>query len=196
MINLKIAIFIAFFMSSIVNATQMMLPFNAKALVCHQMKMQKKDIEIPYSDTQFLYKEYLIQKTRNSAYDPVYIIKKNNIVFNKLVLKDVGDLDLTNANICEDLSNNQYVMIEDEWEQEDGDSGHGVFIIDLSKNNTKTFTRSTVNNDDYTPHKLLLKMQYLPITYTMFSKDGGLYLKVGSTYKSDIITLKKPTSVK
>lgn len=74
------------------------------------------------------------------------------------------------------------------------------FIVDVTNSKiSKIFEHKygdKYSSLKYTPEKLLMQNKYLPITYTMYEKDGGLYLKVGSTYKSDIITLKKPNSGK
>ncbi len=193
--NLKLAIFIALFINSVVYATSEKLPVNSEELVCHQVKIQNSD-ENPFSITKIFYNDYVIASDNKSEYDISYIIKKNNATLKKITLKNVGVFNHTKGSFCEDLNKNQYFVIEDEWEEENGDSGKGVLVIDVSQNNVKKLIKSNFDNDDYTPYKLLLKMKYLPITPTLFEKDGGLYMKVGSTYKSDIITLKKPTSVK
>ncbi len=115
---------------------------------------------------------------------------------NKITLKDVSGLLYADASICEDLKNNQYIIIQNEWEDEDASSGTGILVIDISNNTAKKLYRDNFDDERYTPKKQLNQQKYLPITYTMYEKYGGLYIKVGSTYKSDIITLKKPTSVK
>ncbi|MCX6060703.1 MAG: hypothetical protein NT103_00405 [Campylobacterales bacterium] len=198
--NLRITALTVLFIGALTYADSPKLPEKNEALICHQMELHKRvqDFEPPMN-TYFVYKEYFVQPDDRSE-DIIYNIKKNNVLLNSITLKDVGTLIHTKANLCEDLNNSQYIVIVDEFEGEGGDdgaySGEGILILEISKNKVKKITKKDFFDDIYTPQKLLNQQKFLPITYSMFSKDGGLYMKVGSTYKSNIITLKKPTSVK
>jgi hypothetical protein len=152
--------------------------------------------ETTRSNTEFIYKEYFIQISSNSLDDPAYHICINNHQLNQITLKDVGFTIHTNASVCESSKDNKYLVIKNEWEDEDASSGAGVLIIEISNNNAKKIFRDNFDDEHYTPKKLLDKQKFLPINTTLFEKNGGLYMKIGSTYKSDIITLKKPTSMK
>lgn len=190
--NLKASIFIALFLNSIINAGNIMLPANSTVLVCHQMELHKKVQDYdPPMNTFFVYKDYLIQPDNRADYDTSYIIKKKKLLLNKITLKNVSGLLYADASICEDLKNNQYIIIQNEWEDEDASSGTGILVIEISNNTAKKLYRDNFDDERYTPKKLLNQQKYLPITPTLFEKDGGLYMKVGSTYKSDVITLKK-----
>jgi hypothetical protein len=74
------------------------------------------------------------------------------------------------------------------------------FIVDLTNPKiSKIFEHKygdKYSSFKYTPKKILEQDKHLPVSYNLFEKDGRLYLKVGSTYKSDIITLKKPANGK
>ncbi|MDD3596766.1 hypothetical protein [Sulfuricurvum sp.] len=97
---------------------------------------------------------------------------------------------------------NIYVFIDDAkkikyYFLETSDSmGNVCFDILNITNNVNKIASKCFSLDDFNSPTMISKNKYLPITYTMFEKGGGLYLKVGSTYKSDIITLKKPSNVK
>ncbi|MDD5160803.1 MAG: hypothetical protein PHI47_12165 [Sulfuricurvum sp.] len=193
----EIAVFIALFVSSIVNAASEKLPANSEFLTCNKMELHKRVQDYdPPMNTYFVYKNYLIQPDDRTMVDTSYIIKNNNIRLNTLTLKNTGTLIHTEASICNNTKNNEYIIIEDEWEGEDAGSGTGVLVIDISNNTAKKLYRDNFDDERYTPKKLLNQQKYLPITPTLFEKDGGLYMKVGSTYKSDIITLKKSNSGK
>ncbi len=196
--NLKITILIGLFVSSIVYASSEKLPATSEAFICHQMKMIKNNAtaETVRANTEYMYKEYFVRITSNSVDDPVYHMYVNKHQLNQITLKDVGFLIHTTANICENYKNNKYVILENEWEDEDASSGTGVLVIDISNNTAKKLYRDNFDDERYTPKKQLNQQKYLPITYKMYEKDGGLYMKVGSTYKSDIIILKKPNSRK
>lgn len=190
-------VFTVLLLNSIVNAGGNNLPINSKPLICHQMEMHKKVQDYdPPMNTYFVYKDYFIQPHNRADYDTSYIIKKKNLLFNKITLKDVSGLFYTNTILCEDSKNNQFIVLEDEWEGEDASSGTGILVIDISNNTAKKLYRDNFDDERYTPKKLLNQQKYLPITPTLFEKDGGLYMKVGSTYKFDIVTLKKPANVK
>jgi hypothetical protein len=195
--NLKIVVFTVLLLNSIVNAGANSLPTNSETLVCHQMELHKRVQDYdPPMNTYFVYKNYLIQPDDRTMIDTSYIIKNNNIKLNILTLQNTGTLIHTDASVCNNSKNNQYIIIEDEWEGEDASSGTGILVIEISNNTAKKLYRDNFDDERYTPKKLLNQQKYLPITPTLFEKNGGLYMKVGSTYKSDIITLKKPTSVK
>lgn len=85
-----------------------------------------------------------------------------------------------------------------EWAiiETNGEFGATLFVVEIDGDKLKELKQSHYDYVKYTPDKLLKQDKYLPITYTMFEKDGGLYLRVGSTYKSDVITLKKPAEGK
>lgn len=223
---LKFAIFIALFTNSVTYATSEKLPDNSQELVCHQMSFVEKNPEMyaPYLWKVFRNKDYIVRyeykiidvyKSKTTA---SYEIIENNISLKKLIVKNLASFNFTNINLCNDSQENQYFVLEqDDFESEDDDgrylSGKEIFIIDASnKNNIKNLFLGTFYDQyfkvskkqtsqfhifsGYSPEKLLSENKPLPITYTMYEKDGGLYMKVGSTYKSDIITLKKPNSVK
>lgn len=196
--SLKVTIFIALFVSLIVNAASEKLTATSEALICNQMKMIKNNatVETAKLATEFVYKEFFIRIKSNSADDPVYQIYKKNHPLNQITLKDIGFIIHTNAIICENSKDNQYMVFQDECEQEDASSGTGVLVIDISNNTAKKLYRDNFDDERYTPKKLLNQQKYLPITPTLFEKDSGLYMKDGSTYKSDTITVKKPTSMK
>lgn len=111
-------------------------------------------------------------------------------------MKDIGFIIHTNAIICMNSKDNQYIILQDEWEQEDASSGTGILVIEISNNEAKKLYRENFDDERYTPKKLLNQQKYLPLSSSLFEKNGELYMKVGSRYKTDIITLKKPTSGK
>lgn len=78
---LKFAIFIALFVSTIVNAGSNELPVKSAALICYQMKMVKNNttVETVKSATEFANKEFFVRIKTNSADDPVYQIYKKII---------------------------------------------------------------------------------------------------------------------
>lgn len=225
--NLKLAMFIALFINSVVYATSGKLSNNSTELVCHQMNLISKSPEMYGKSLYYMfhYKNYIIHyeykiiDVYKSKTITNYEIKDNNESNKKFTLKDSVSHDYTNANVCEDSKHNHYFVLEQgNFESEDDDgrnlTGKIIEIINANnKNNDKekyfygTFydqyfkvpkkqTSQFHIFAGYSPEKLLSENKPLPIAYTMYEKDGGLYLKVGSTYKSDIITLKKPINVK
>lgn len=223
--NLKLAIFIALFINSVVYASSEKLPDNTKELVCHQMTLIGKSAETyaPYLWYAFRYKDYKIRyeykiiDVYKSKTTSSYEISENNISSKKLTIKNVASADFTNANLCEDSQKNHYFVLEQgeyESEEDDGRSltGKMIEIISDSNENNKPKYFSGIFYDQYlkgveklksqykiisghTPEILLKQDKYLPINFTMYEKDGGLYFKVGSTYKANVLTLKKPTVI-
>jgi hypothetical protein len=215
MFSLKNVFFILLLFCSVIKADLLQSSLDKNiTLECSNMNM-KNDMNNkndPYLRTDFKYKDYIIHhNTVNS--DAIYEIIKEKKVLKKLSIKDASGTAIhTNGKYCGDLNQSEYFIFEYEVAAENYDgsglSGKGLFIIDAcDKNDIKKlflgifydqYLKGTEKiksqykiYSGYTPPKLLKQDRYLPITYTLFEKDGGLYMKVGSTYKSDIITLKK-----
>lgn len=217
--HLKFAIILALFINSTVYATSTKLPENAERLTCNQMKIitDPNDRNYVRRWAIFQYQKYAIHYKVNSADILSYNIIENNASLKKIMIKNIGTKDYTNANICEDSKRNHYFVLEQgNFEAEDDDgrilTGKIIEIMGDSQNDKQKYFTATFYDQyfkvsekqtsqfhvfsGYSPEKLLSQDKHLPITYTMFEKDDGLYIKVSSTYKSDVITLKKPTSVK
>ncbi|MDD3596768.1 hypothetical protein [Sulfuricurvum sp.] len=200
--NINKIVILLVMLYTIVLADSMQVFENSENLKCNQMRMVKKiqnrDFDPPMN-TYFVYKNYLIQPDDRDIENASYIVKKNNTKFNLVTLKNSGTLNYSKALICDDMNEVKYILLIDEFEGggEDGTySGEGVLILEISNNNLMKINKKDFFDKKYTPKKLLDEDKTLPLTYTMYKKDGGLYMKVGSTYKSDIITLKKPNSGK
>lgn len=224
--NLKLVIFIVIFINSVVNAYSQNLPEKNNGLVCHQMTLLSKSPEIYSKSLWYTFKhknysihyEYKILDVYKSKSIAVYDIKNNNIIIKKLIVNDDIFHHYTSVNLCEGAKGDYYFVLEESNFESEGDNGEnltGKLIEIISDNNESINSKyfSAIFYDQYfkvpkkqtsqyklftgyTPEKVLKQDKYLPITYTMYKKNGGLYMKVGSTYKTDIITLKKPTSGK
>ncbi|MDD4950805.1 hypothetical protein [Sulfuricurvum sp.] len=121
----------------------------------------------------------------------VVLVNKKNKVLGEFNIDNADAWSLDNIYLLNNTIDQQYFVIEAYCED-----SVKYFVVSVNNDKISLILKKEFYNEQYTPQKLLKQNKYLPVTYSMFEKDGGLYMKVGSTYKSDIITLKKSTSMK
>jgi len=155
--------------------------------------------ELSSGDLSYLYQDIKVKiinhgsmSDSDKAYIDYVFYKNNKLDGNCRFYQTDSFSDFGNAYLFKSFSNTSYMLIE-----YNGEYNTYFFIVEIANNKAvkKIYEHSYYYNR-YTPEKLLKQDTYLPITYTIYEKGGGLYMKVGSTYKSDIITLKKPANVK
>lgn len=165
--------------------------------IFEQNKLLKKELEngdITYTSKALNVKMHLhpyISDTDKAYVDYIFLTNQHNL--GNIRFYDTDNfVDFGDILFFKHLNQNNYAIIK---YYPEGEKTY-YFIVELDNKKIKNIYHSYYKLSRYIPKKLLMQEKYVPITYTMYEKDGGLYLKVGSTYKSDVITLKKPTSGK
>lgn len=171
--------------------------FAADRLILQGTELSKSDINKQIKNgfiiSDYKFKNYLItnkQIYKSNALETQYVIKKDQSEIAK-IQSDKLATDHYKARAY-NLSNMLYFIFEQEAEY-----SMSYIVFEISKNNATKIIDNSYSCDKYMPPKLKNTADCYPADFTIYSeKNGGLYMKVGSTYKSDIIMLKKPTSVK
>lgn len=152
-----------------------------------------KQIKNGFIISDYKFKNYLItnkQIYKSNALETQYVIKKDQNEIAKII-SDKLATDHYKARAY-NVSDTLYFIFEQEAEY-----SMSYIVFEISKNTATKIIDNSYSCDKYMPPKLKDRTDCYPADFTIYSeKDGGLYMKVGSTYKSDVITLKKPTSVK
>ncbi|MDD2369398.1 MAG: hypothetical protein PHQ90_08855 [Sulfuricurvum sp.] len=152
-----------------------------------------KQIKNGFIISNYKFKNYLItnkQIYKSNALETQYDIKKDQNEIGKII-SDKLATDHYKARVY-NLSDTLYFIFEQEAEY-----SMSYIVFEISKNTATKIIDNSYSCDKYMPPKLKDTADCYPADFIIYSeKDGGLYMKVGSTYKSDIITLKKPANVK
>lgn len=166
--------------------------FASEALNIKGIEVSKSDINKQIKNgfiiSNYKFKNYLItnkQIYKNNALETQYVIKKDQNEIGKIT-SDKLATDHYKARVYK-LSNMLYFIFEQEAEY-----AMSYIVIEVSNNAATKIIDNSYSCDKYMPAKLKDTTDCYPANFTIYSeKDGGLYMKVGSSYKSDIITLKK-----
>lgn len=171
--------------------------FASNALNIKGIELSKYDVNKEINNgfiiSDYKFKNYLItnkQIYKSNVLETHYVIKKDQKEIGKII-SDKLATDHYKARAY-NLSDTVYFIFEQEAEY-----SMSYIVFDISKNTATKIIDNSYSCDKYMPPKLKDTTDCYPAEFTIYSeKDGGLYMKVGSTYKSDIIPLKKPTSGK
>jgi hypothetical protein len=183
-----IIVFLLFILNIVVHAT------NNKNIAGNDLNSTEinKQLKNGFLVNSYRYKDYFLLNQQIYKTDGIvtqYTIQKAKKNLGKISTKNLAT-DPYNAKVYE-VDDSLYFILEQESEYT-----MSYLILKVTDTYVEKIIEKSYSCQEYMPPKTKHMYDCYTANFTMYEKDGGLYLKVGSTYKSDVITLKKPTNRK